>query len=150
MNKDKKTLHREVCVLNYTNKSSRLYVERTEIMGIEELYEDRKMIKWMGFFLSEHNEQLSAEKKKPVIIEPKEEQSIEEITKLLKMMWEKRLVCSIQLNFIENGSYYPDIVGTIEGFTDELIIVQTEEGIRSFSESAIRNVQENERIKWFK
>lgn len=125
-------------------------MERAVIMEIEELYDDRKMIKWMGFFLSEHNEQLSAEKRKPVIIEPKEEQSIEEITKLLKMMWEKRLVCSIQLNFIDNGSYYPDIVGTIEGFTDELIIVQTEEGIKSFSESAIRNVQENERIKWFK
>lgn len=135
-----------------SNKSSHFWqgMEVIEIMEIEELYDDRKMIKWMGFFLSEHNEQLSAEKRKPVIIEPKEEQSIEEITKLLKMMWEKRLVCSIQLNFIDNGSYYPDIVGTIEGFTDELIIVQTEEGIKSFSESAIRNVQENERIKWFK
>lgn len=125
-------------------------MEVIEIMEIEELYDDRKMIKWMGFFLSEHNEQLSAEKKKMVTIEAKEEQSIEEITKILKTMWEKRLVCSIQLNFIDNGSYYPDIVGTIEGFTDELIIVETEEGIRSFSESAIRNVQENERIKWFK
>lgn len=125
-------------------------VERTGIMESEELYEDRKMKKWVGFFLSEHNEQLSVEKKKPVIIEAKEEQSIEEITKILKMMWEKRLVCSIQLNFIDNGSYYPDIVGTIEGFTDELIIVQTEEGIKSLSETAIRNVQENERIKWFK
>ena len=125
-------------------------VERTGSMESEELYEDRKMKKWVGFFLSEHNEQLSVEKKKPVIIEAKEEQSIEEITKILKMMWEKRLVCSIQLNFIDNGSYYPDIVGTIEGFTDELIIVQTEEGIKSLSETAIRNVQENERIKWFK
>lgn len=124
-------------------------MEKTGIMEIEELYEDRKMKKWAGFFLSEHNEQLSAEKKKTAIIEAKEEQSIEEITKILKRMWEKRLVCSIQLNFIDNGSYYPDIVGTIEGFTDELIIVQTEEGIKSLSETAIRNVQENERIKWF-
>lgn len=119
-------------------------------MESEELYEDRKMKKWVGFFLSEHNEQLSVEKKKPVIIEAKEEQSIEEITKILKMMWEKRLVCSIQLNLTENGSYYPDIVGTIEGFTDDLIFVQTETGVKSFSETVIRNIEENERIKWFK
>lgn len=125
-------------------------MEVTEIMEIEELYADRKMKKWQGFFLSEHNEQLSEEKKKSVIIVAKEEQTIEEISKALKTMWEKRLVCSIQLNLTENGSYYPDIVGTVEGFTDDLIFIKTEDGIKSLSETVIRNIEENERIKWFK
>ena len=119
-------------------------------MDNEEIYADRRMKKWQGFFLSEHNEQLSENKKNNPIISAKEEQTIEEISKVLKMMWEKRLVCSIQLNLTENGSYYPDIVGTIEGFTDDLIFVQTETGVKSFSETVIRNIEENERIKWFK
>lgn len=47
-------------------------------------YQDRKKLKWMGFYLSEHTKTLAEiEQEESYVIEPKPEMTPEEITMLL-------------------------------------------------------------------
>lgn len=50
------------------------------------IYNDRKMLKWQGFFLSEHNEALAhIRKQQPINV--KEQQTSEVISQQLERSW---------------------------------------------------------------
>lgn len=84
-------------------------------------YQDRGMVKWGGFFLSDHKMKINQDKAKRQRIYPKKkEMSAEKISvALLKSFSEHRKV-SVQLKDLdEDGNFAPDIVGFVQGYQDE-------------------------------
>lgn len=84
-------------------------------------YQDRGLLKWLGFYLSDHTEMLSKDKedRKNVNL-PKEQMEPEEIQKIMSHAVLKRLPVTIQKEERDINGYFPDdIVGQIDG-GDEL------------------------------
>ena len=111
------------------------------------LYNDRCIKKWQGFVLSEHNATINEQKRiNSAKIEAKEQQEELEIGLVLNHAFRMQLVVNIQINALENGLFANDVVGTIEGFDEELVYLSS--GV-FISLSEIRNVQLGVRAKWY-
>lgn len=108
-------------------------------------YQDRKRLKWDGFFLSEHTATMAREKKqRAVVIKPKEKLTEEEIGALLSEAVVKSKQVAVQLDKMVDDSYLPDITGSVSGY-DELGIYVGNERVQ-FDE--IRNVEFYDSRKW--
>nr|WP_221676234.1 hypothetical protein [Enterococcus gilvus] len=84
-------------------------------------YQDRGLLKWLGFYLSDHTEKIDKEKElsKNVNI-AKSQMESNKIQEILAQSALKRLPVSIQKEERDLEGYYPDdIVGLIDG-GDEL------------------------------
>ncbi|GAF38868.1 hypothetical protein FC83_GL001529 [Agrilactobacillus composti DSM 18527 = JCM 14202] len=88
------------------------------------LYNDRGMLKWQGWFLSDHSLALEVDAKKgqPQVIEP--QQSDGEIRRLLEAAFKVYGPIKLQLNILVNNQPGPDIVGTLEGIggADQIVV----------------------------
>ncbi|ANZ60957.1 hypothetical protein AYR62_11720 [Secundilactobacillus paracollinoides] len=86
-------------------------------------YKDRGVVKWQGFYLSDHTAALkkqAAQEAKTYPAKPK--QTMETISSLLADAFANGNVVSIQLNNLDvNGEYHPDVVGRLAGYQDEMI-----------------------------
>jgi len=84
-------------------------------------YQDRGLLKWMGFYLSDHTEIINKDKKiRSNVNLAKEQMGSEEIQEVLARSALKRLPVSIQKEARDlEGCYPDDIIGLIEG-GDEL------------------------------
>lgn len=108
-------------------------------------YQDRKKLKWDGFFLSEHTATMAREKKqRDKVILPKEKLTEEEIGALLSEALVKSKQVAVQLDKIVDDSYLPDITGSVSGYDDVGIYVGSERV--KFDE--IRNVEFVSIKKW--
>lgn len=90
-------------------------------MSYGESYQDRGMVKWAGFYLSEHtdtlNDQMTREKNCP---QQKMQMDIDEIGTILSETQRRNKEITIQIEERDSSGYYkPDTVGVIKGF-DEL------------------------------
>ena len=90
-------------------------------MSYGESYQDRGMVKWAGFYLSEHtdtlNDQMTREKNCP---QQKMQMDIDEIGTILSEAQRRNKEIAIQIEERDSNGYYkPDTVGVIKGF-DEL------------------------------
>lgn len=84
-----------------------------------EQYQDRKMKKWAGFYLSEHTAIIEQEKKR-CPPEKKVQMSWFEIDQVLAQAFQKQVEIIIQKEELNGeGNYGADIVGMIQGH-DEL------------------------------
>lgn len=84
------------------------------------IYNDRKMLKWQGFFLSEHNEALAhIRQQQPIDI--KEQQTSEVISQQLEHSWISYQPVMIQSNLTVDGDYQSPIYGQVIGFNGHLI-----------------------------
>lgn len=84
-------------------------------------YNDRGRMKWAGFYLSDHTEEIDADNEKRANQNlAKEQMTTEEIVEILNVaVIKNRLVC-IQKEERDSDGYYPDdVVGKIVG-SDEL------------------------------
>ena len=115
-------------------------------MRIPPSYQDRKLLKWNGFFLSEHTKQLSEEKTEANFIVPEKElMTSDEIDRTLYEARLKDRSIAIQKEEVDaEGHYFPDIVGKIQGY-DELGIYIANQKV-DYDE--IRNVEFIEVAKW--
>lgn len=114
-------------------------------------YVDRKMSKWQGLILSEHNETVKEEKinSNKVNIE-KEKQTEEEISKLIDFSYKQKSVIAFQLDYLINGKYEDDILGVVCGYYENNIYIQTINAGVIFCElDLIRNVEKINFEKWF-
>lgn len=88
-------------------------------------YHDRGMIKWNGFYLSDHQQALHKEKAirdKEYRLAPK--QSLESISVVLADAYNQQYPVIIQLSELDtNGSPAPDIQTLIQGYNAETIII---------------------------
>ncbi|KAF1304266.1 hypothetical protein IV487_13080 [Enterococcus saccharolyticus] len=89
-------------------------------------YNDRKKIKWAGFYLSEHTAQIDAQKRGSSI-EPKPQMSEEEITRTLEKAVLYNQSIAIQLNQIADEQYLPDIEGYLQGYENNVLFVANQQ-----------------------
>lgn len=90
-------------------------------------YDDRGMMKWLGFYLSEHTAEMdkeSAERNKTW--QRKKAMTSQEISDVLENAYYTNSAVSIQLNLLNaEGQAFADIFGTIEGHDDENLFIAT-------------------------
>lgn len=122
---------------------------KQQISSFEKGYKDRKMAKWQGFILSDHSDLIRQEKKLQIEPLAKEKQSLSVISDCLHRSFAYGHQLSIQLDFIVDGSYEPDITGIITGFENQLIYVQSGEESVVIDLSLIRHVELLRSSKWF-
>ncbi|MBO0448474.1 hypothetical protein JZO76_02895 [Enterococcus sp. MJM12] len=90
-------------------------------MRIPPSYQDRKLLKWNGFYLSEHTRQMAETKAAQAFLWPAK--PIMDKEAIAQVLYEARLKersIALQKEEVDaEGHYFPDIVGKIQGY-DEL------------------------------
>ncbi|EEP3061353.1 hypothetical protein HBF77_003091 [Listeria monocytogenes] len=115
-------------------------------MSYGESYQDRGMVKWAGFYLSEHtdtlNDQMTREKNCP---QQKMQMDIDEIGTILSEAQRRNKEIVIQIEERDSNGYYkPDTVGVIKGFDELGIFV----GNTKIGYDEIRHVAFSNDLKW--
>lgn len=87
----------------------------------EPLYNDRGLLKWLGFYLSDHTELINKEKAIAMKFNPaKQSMESSEIKEVINQAIMRQQIVAIQKEERDmNGNYPDDVVGIIEG-GDEL------------------------------
>lgn len=98
-------------------------------MEAKRVYQDRGMMKWIGFYLSDHTAVLNKESKARNTINPEKGQmSLEEVGKIMQQAYLQNKRVSIQLEALDaEGNYLDDLVGRIAGQKEEQIYLNEEE-----------------------
>lgn len=82
-------------------------------------YEDRKKLKWQGFFLSEHTAEMAKyENNHSFNHQPKPEMTLQEISNFLQLAQLKNKKVALQLNYVQDGKFFPDVIGDIAGYNE--------------------------------
>jgi len=115
-------------------------------MSYGESYQDRGMVKWAGFYLSEHtdtlNDPMTREKNYP---QQKMQMDIDEIGTILSEAQRRNKEIAIQIEERDSNGYYkPDTVGVIKGFDELGIFV----GNTKIGYDEIRHVAFSNDLKW--
>ncbi|MGK0607263.1 hypothetical protein [Enterococcus gilvus] len=109
-------------------------------------YEDRGLLKWMGFYLSDHTEKIedeSRERLHDVLAKPQME--VEEIQTVLRHAAIKRLPVAIQKEERDvNGKYPADTIGVIQGQDSLGIYI----GYEKIDYDEIRHIEVTPQTKW--
>lgn len=107
------------------------------------IYNDRKMLKWQGFFLSEYTEALAnGRKQQPINV--KEQQTSEVIARQLERSWLSHQPVRIQANISSDGVYQPPVCGQVIGFNGELIYLVSGANQYVITSDDIRHVEQLE------
>lgn len=101
-------------------------------------YHDRGLLKWQGFFLSDHTSALRKQwKKKPEAAKP--QLSMDEIGKRLSKAWQRQIKVHVQLNQLDGNHIINGFDGTIGGYDGERIAILSDNGkYRQFSINDVR------------
>lgn len=113
-------------------------------MEAKQVYQDRGMVKWVGFYLSDHTAVLKqAAQKRHQVNLAKKEQSLAEISRLLQQAFLQKKRVSIQLNLLDSESnFMNDLVGKIIGQKDGVIyLAEEEQGILQVEIDQLRHVE---------
>ncbi|MDV0432026.1 hypothetical protein RXV91_14225 [Lactiplantibacillus sp. DA1] len=88
-------------------------------------YHNRGMVKWQGFYLSDHTAALDKLKTKNAISYPaKNPQSLSEISSILTIAHFKNQTVSLQLNTVDqNNQHLPTITTRILGYNAATVII---------------------------
>lgn len=114
---------------------------------MEILYPDRKMLKWQGFFLSEHQEAFWEESTLPLAFDLVE-QIQEDISRDLQVAWEKHTPILIQLNERGTDGQLVSFQATVAGYSDRLIFIQVNNYVEIILIDTIRAVALLPERKW--
>ncbi|EOH75375.1 MULTISPECIES: hypothetical protein [Enterococcus] len=98
-------------------------------MDAKRVYQDRGMMKWIGFYLSDHTAVLDKEsKERNRINDEKEQMTVEEIGETLQRAYLQNKRIAIQLEALDSeGNFLDDLVGKIVGQREERIYLNEEE-----------------------
>lgn len=113
-------------------------------MEAKQVYQDRGMVKWVGFYLSDHTAVLKqAAQKRHQVNLAKKEQSLAEISRFLQQAFLQKKRVSIQLNLLDSESnFMNDLVGKIIGQKDGVIyLAEEEQGILQVEIDQLRHVE---------
>lgn len=112
----------------------------------KKVYEDRNMLKWIGFYLSDQTAAINKDViERSKVNNQKPLMQSEEIEKVLNEARLKSKPVSIQLEALnENAQYYDDVIGMIRGY-DELGIYIGDQKVHY---DEIRNVEVYNWKKW--
>ncbi|MCI1700221.1 hypothetical protein [Liquorilactobacillus nagelii] len=102
-------------------------------------YQDRGMLKWQGFFLSDHTAALSKkERLKKSFCRP--QQTLTSIMELLMHSWQSRKDIVIQLNQIDTDQEITEFQGVIQGFDEKQVYLKINQRFQAIDISEIRNI----------
>ncbi|MBU9788812.1 hypothetical protein KTE19_11495 [Lentilactobacillus sp. IMAU92037] len=103
------------------------------------LYNDRGMMKWLGYFLSDHTQDMTDKKISEVPTTRLPQQDPEVIDHFLQLSWENSREIILQLNGEAYLSVY-NIDGIVIGANDHLIYFQTDKTV-TINVSDIRHAE---------
>ncbi|GCF94853.1 hypothetical protein NRIC_27440 [Enterococcus florum] len=106
-------------------------------------YKDRGMMKWIGFYLSDHTALLAKDNQERYKHNPqKEQQDLETISDYLSQSYLNDLRVAIQLEVLDSEHrYLDDLIGKVIGQKETRIYLQTEDAeILHIELDQIRNV----------
>ena len=108
-------------------------------------YQDRKKLKWQGFFLSEHTAELAKLKKQQeFVVEPRQQMEESEIHEILNYAVTHNKMVSVQLNECFENKFKSDITGRIDGYRGIFMFI----GSSVVDLENIRNVEIHTEKKW--
>lgn len=115
-------------------------------MEAKKVYDDRGMLKWIGFYLSDQTAAINKDVKERSIVNPKKEQlDGEEINRILNEARIKSKPVAIQLNSVNaDAQYSDDVTGMIRGYDSLGIYVDSKRVLYD----EIRNVEFYDWHKW--
>lgn len=112
----------------------------------EHVYHDRDMVKWQGFYLSDHTAALNQQKQhlnEVYIAQP--QQSLVVITQVLADAYQRQQPVTIQLKTVDqNNHHLPDITTLIHGYNANDIVIDAD---RLIPLQEIRNVADKKTKK---
>jgi len=102
-------------------------------------YVDRGMLKWQGYYLSDHTSALNKEHAKAKhVVRTRPQQSQVTIGQLLAEAFAASIPIGIQLNERDtNGQLQDDRLGILRGYTDTAIVI----GVDQIPLTSIRNIR---------
>lgn len=103
-------------------------------------YQDRKMQKWMGFFLSEHTSALSDDLNKISLIS---ELTLEQKLLLISQAYTNQLTVKLQ-SF--DGKQLQTLVGVIQTISRDYVIIRTSEGHTNVPLSILHSIEPVEEV----
>lgn len=98
-------------------------------------YQDRKMQKWMGFFLSEHTSALSDDLNKISLIS---ELTLEQKLLLISQAYTNQLTVKLQTF---DGKQLQTLVGTITTISRKQVIIRTSDGHTNIPLSILHSIE---------
>ncbi len=105
-------------------------------------YHDRGMVKWQGFYLSDHTSALNKQTHQlNQKYSQRPQQSLATITEILASAYNKKKAVTIQLKEVDqNDMNLPDITTLIHGYNDNDIVIDSNNFIAL---NDIRNIRYN-------
>ncbi|MBO2720042.1 MULTISPECIES: hypothetical protein [Lactiplantibacillus] len=102
-------------------------------------YHDRGMMKWQGFYLSDHTAALNQQNRQlNAVYVPRPQQSLAELTQVLADAYQSQQLVTIQLKTVDqNNHHLPDITTLIHGYNANDIVIDSN---RFIPLQEIRNV----------
>lgn len=97
-------------------------------MAAKRVYHDRGMMKWIGFYLSDHTAVLNKEanQRKQLYLD-KGQMSMEAIGECLQVAYLQNKRVAIQLEALDSeGQFFPDLIGKISGQKEQHIYLNEE------------------------
>ena len=103
-------------------------------------YRDRGVVKWQGFYLSDHTAALKKQAKQEAKkYSARVQQSLEDMSAILSEAYANGQTVSIQVNERDlNGEFRPDLVGKVIGYEEDKVYLAGQIGV---SISDIRHVE---------
>lgn len=113
---------------------------------------DRRMMKYQGFFLSEHNEELHQflSNEQQINQQQKSEQLSEiEIAEQLDALWRSQENAIFQVNEVNTEKHLTSFTGKLVGFSDGVVFIQTQDSVESIAIDLLRHINPLKHLKWF-
>ena len=109
-------------------------------------YHDRGMMKWQGFYLSDHTAALNQQNQQlNAVYVPRPQQSLATITEVLADAYQRQQPVTIQLKTVDqNNRHLPDITTLIYGYNANDIVIDAD---RFIPLPDIRNVADKKTEK---
>ncbi|GEP20259.1 MULTISPECIES: hypothetical protein [Pediococcus] len=91
-------------------------------------YHDRGMMKWQGFYLSDHTAALNQQNQQlNAVYVPRPQQSLAELTQVLDDAYQRQQLVTIQLKTVDqNNRHLPDITTLIHGHNANDIVIDSD------------------------
>ena len=113
-------------------------------------YQDRGMIKWAGFFLSDHTNAIKKMHKDEEAEPVRPRQSIDEKSEIIYDALFGHKLVAIQMSYVEGGNLLPIIEGIVESADEGKLWVKkvNQEQATQYEVDDIRNIQIVDNPKW--
>lgn len=102
-------------------------------------YQDRGMLKWQGFYLSDHTAAIKKENARTPV-ELKRLMSDNEIRDCLQDAWQNKIKLCIQLNEVNQNKTVMETQGYVKGFVEDQIYLLSDSDCILVKIESIRNL----------